>query len=140
MTQPGSTAIFSARSVFFVRDTPRAMAFYTHVLGFQQDWTYEEQGRPYVVQVSLFGLQIILNQADDAEADRPGHGRVFIGLGPEQTAVLLQHIRDKGISPTYTHWGEPTLVIHDLDRNELFFWLSDEERAKMRQRSYSVVP
>lgn len=116
------------------------MAFYTDSLGFKLDWKYEEAGRPHVVQVSLFGAQIILNQAEDDEADRPGRGRIFIGLGPEQTVVLLQHIRDKGISPTCTHWGEPTLALHDLDRNELFFWLSDEERAKMRQRGYSPAP
>ncbi len=51
----------SPRSVFFVEDTPRAIEFYTGTLGFNLDWTYEENGRPYVVQVSLFGLQITSN-------------------------------------------------------------------------------
>ncbi len=49
-----------ARPVFFVQDTPRAMEFYTTTLGFNSDWTHEENGRSYVAQASLFGLQIIL--------------------------------------------------------------------------------
>ena len=122
-----------ARSVFFVRDTPRAMEFYTEALGFHLDWTYEEQGRLFVVQVSLFGLEIILNQAETPIADRPGHGRLFVGLDEAQTAALLQHIQSKGITATYTHWGAPTLAIFDLDKNELFFWLSDAERVKWQE-------
>jgi hypothetical protein len=42
----------------------------------------------------------------------------------------LQHIKRKGISAEYTQWGAPTLAIYDLDRNEIFFWLSDTERVK----------
>jgi len=124
---------FGARTVFFVSDTPAALAFYTDVLGFHLDWTYEEQGRPYVVQVSLMGLEIILNQSEGEELERPGCGRVFVGLDDAQTAALLQHIRSRGIPAAYTHWGQPTLAIFDLDRNELFFWLSDAERVKWQE-------
>jgi len=28
-------------------------------------------------------------------------------------------------------WGAPTLVIRDLDENELFFWLPESERASL---------
>ena len=123
----------SARPVFFVQDTPRAMEFYTHALGFNLDWTHEENGRPYVVQVSLLGLQIILNQKESATDDRAGHGRIFIGLDDAQSAAILQHIQSKGVSAQYTQWGAPTLAIYDLDRNELYFWLSDAERVKWQQ-------
>ncbi len=85
------------------------------------------------MQVSLFGMEIILNQVEPPEDDRPGHGRLFVGLDEDQSSALLQHIKSKGISPIYTHWGEPTLVILDLDENELFFWLSDAERVKWRE-------
>jgi hypothetical protein len=115
------------------------MEFYTDTLGFYLGWTHEEQGRPYVVQVSLLGLEIILNQTEISESDRPGHGRLFAGLDDAQTAALLQHVRSKGIPATYTHWGAPTMVIFDLDRNELFFWLSDAERAKW-QEAHSDSP
>jgi catechol 2,3-dioxygenase-like lactoylglutathione lyase family enzyme len=124
---------FGARTVFFVRDTAQAVEFYRNTLGFTLDWTYEEHGRPYVVQVSLFGLQIILNQTEPSENDRAGHGRLFVGLGESETATLLQHIQRKGIAAAYTYWGAPTLAIFDLDRNELFFWLSEAERAKWQQ-------
>jgi catechol 2,3-dioxygenase-like lactoylglutathione lyase family enzyme len=122
-----------ARPVFFVQDTPRAMEFYTQVLGFNLDWTHEENGRPYVVQVSLFGLQIILNQEESPADDRAGHGRIFIGLDDEQSAVVLQHVRSMGISAEYTQWGAPTMAIYDLDRNEIYFWLSDTERVKWHE-------
>ena len=124
---------FGARPVFFVADTPSAMEFYTNGLGFTLDWTYEENGRPYVVQVSLFGVQIILNQKESPEDPRAGHGRIFIGLDDDQSAVMLRHVEDRGIAAEYTHWGEPTLAIYDLDRNEIFFWLSDAERVKWRE-------
>jgi len=123
----------SATPVFFVHDTPSALAFYTDTLGFSLDWTYEEQGRPYVVQVSLLGLEIILNQRETADDDRVGHGRLFAGLDPAQTAVFLQHVQGKGIPARYTHWGEPTMAIHDLDRNEIFIWLSDAERVRWQK-------
>jgi len=121
------------RCVFFVRDTPSAVEYYTKSLGFSLDWTHEEQGRAFVVQVSLFGLQIILNQTESDTQDRPGHGRIFVGLDDAQSAALLQHVERRGIKMAYTHWGEPTAVIADLDRNELFVWLSDSERVKWAQ-------
>ena len=121
----------SARSVFFVEDTARAMEYYTNTLGFNLDWIHEENGRPYVVQVSLLGLEIILNQKETPADGRAGHGRIFTGLDEAQTAALYQHVRGKGVPTSFTRWGAPTLVIHDLDRNELYFWLSDAERAKL---------
>lgn len=121
---------FGGRSVFFVRDTPKALDYYTNRLGFSLDWTHEVRGRAFVAQVSLFGLQIILNQVEPDTVDRPGHGRVFIGLDDSRSATLLRHVESHGIAMTYTHWGAPTAVITDLDRNELFIWLSDSERAK----------
>jgi catechol 2,3-dioxygenase-like lactoylglutathione lyase family enzyme len=119
-----------ARCVFFVQDTPRALEFYTNTLGFTLDWTYDEKGRPYVIQVSLLGMEIIINQVETTADDRAGHGRLFVGLDEAQTAALLLHFKSKGISPAYTHWGEPTMVVSDLDNNELYFWLCDSERAK----------
>jgi catechol 2,3-dioxygenase-like lactoylglutathione lyase family enzyme len=123
---------FHVRTVFFVRDTPRALEFYTGTLGFTQDWVYEEQGRPYVAQVSLHGMAIILNQQERPTDTRAGHGRLFVGLDDAQTTEFLQYLENKGIEPVYTEWGEPTLAILDQDGNELFFWLSDFERARLR--------
>jgi catechol 2,3-dioxygenase-like lactoylglutathione lyase family enzyme len=123
----------SSRTVFFVADTPCAIEFYTGNLGFNLDWVHEENGRPYVVQVSLFGLQIILNQKETPTDERVGHGRIFIGLDDEQSAVMLEHVRSKGIAAVYTQWGEPTLALLDQDGNEIYIWLSDAERVRWRQ-------
>ena len=112
-----------ARAVFFVKNGERALTFYTEQLGFSVDWKYEADGRPYVFQVSLFGFELILNQVDDWTQTRTGHGRVFIGLDEDQVEPLRHHIAAKGIEARRFNWGRSTLVIRDLDANELFFWL-----------------
>jgi catechol 2,3-dioxygenase-like lactoylglutathione lyase family enzyme len=111
---------FYARSVFFVRDAARSLAFYTESLGFSLDWDSQDG----VFQVSLFGFELILNQTGGRTEARAGHGRVFIGLEADQTEVLRRHIEEKRIPTTEVEWGKPTLVIRDLDENELYFWLT----------------
>ena len=120
-----------ARSVFFVKDAERSLTFYTETLGFSLDWNYQEQGRAWVFQVSLLGFELILNQTEPSTLDRPGHGRLFIGLEDDQLAAFRGHVEQKGIKTTVLEWGNPTLVIRDLDENELFFWLSESERASL---------
>lgn len=129
----------AARPVFFVQDTPRAVEFYTRALGFNLDWTHEENGRPYVVQVSFLGLQIILNQKESPSDERAGHGRIFVGLDDAQSVAILQHVKSKGIAAEYTQWGAPTMAIYDLDRNEIFFWLADTERLKWQEAHAGVA-
>jgi catechol 2,3-dioxygenase-like lactoylglutathione lyase family enzyme len=119
----------SARSVFFVKDAERSLSFYTGALGFALDWNYQEQERAFVFQVSLLGFQLILNQTESWTDHRAGHGRVFIGLDEEQVESFRPHLTEKLIKTTVIHWGAPTLVIRDLDENELFFWLPESERA-----------
>ena len=94
-----------ARTVFFVADADRS---------------HSHDG---VVQVSLLGFELILNQVDDRTRSRAGHGRLFIGLDDDQREPLRKHLADKGIQSLRLEWGRPTLVIKDLDANELFFWL-----------------
>ena len=123
---------FFPRTVFFVDDAVPALEYYTHTLGFTKDWVHEEDGLPYVFQVSLHGLQLIVNQKEGPNDNRAGHGRLFVGLDDDDSAVFWQHIRDKKIPYTITQWGAPTIVIADLDQNELYFWLSDAERARLQ--------
>ncbi len=118
-----------ARSVFFVKDAERSLRFYTERLGFSLDWNYQEQGRAWVFQVSLLGFELILNQTEPSTGDRAGHGRLFIGLEVDQMAAFRRHVEEKGIKTAVLQWGNPTLVILDLDENELFFWLPESERA-----------
>ena len=111
-----------ARAVFFVENAERSLRFYVEQLGFSEDWSYQEEGRAYVCQVSLFGFELILNQIDDQTRTRAGHGRVFIGLEDDQVGPVRQHIAANGIQAERRDWGRPTLVIRDLDANELFIW------------------
>ena len=111
-----------ARSVFFVKDGERSLRFYTEQLGFSVDWSYPEEGRTFVFQVSLFGFELILNQIEARTQTRAGQGRVFIGLDDDQVEPLHNHIAAKGIQTERLDWGRRTLVIRDLDGNELFFW------------------
>ena len=122
---------FYARSVFFVKDGEAALAFYTQTLGFGLDWNHQHEGRACVFEVSLFGFELILNQIFDDTKDRAGHGRAFIGLEDNQASALCEHIRAKGIQFSRDDWGKPTLVIKDLDGNELFFWLPEGESASL---------
>lgn len=112
-----------ARSVFFVADAERALQYYTQQLGFSLDWDSKDG----VFQVSLFGFELILNEVGDRTRMRVGHGRVFIGLDDDQGEPLRKHIADKGIQSLRVEWGRPTLVIRDVDDNELFFWMPDDD-------------
>jgi len=120
-----------ARAVFFVEDAERSLRYYTETLGFSLDWNHQEKGRAFVFQVSLLGFELILNQTEPWTEGRAGHGRVFIGIQDDQVGAFRQHIRDKGIKTDFLQWGEPTLVIRDLDKNELFIWLPESERASL---------
>jgi catechol 2,3-dioxygenase-like lactoylglutathione lyase family enzyme len=116
-----------ARSVFFVKDAEAALRFYVEQLGFAEDWNYREEGRTFVCQVSLFGFELILNEVDGRTRPRAGHGRVFIGLDDDQGEPLRGHIVAKGIQAQRIDWGRPTLLIRDLDANEMFFWLPHDD-------------
>ncbi len=116
----------TAWTVFFVKDAEASLRFYTETLGFSLDWNHQEQGRAFVFRVSLFGFELILNQIEPWTNDRAGHGRVFIGLDENQAGEFLRYIDEKGIKTTAIHWGAPTLMIHDLDQNELFIWLPEK--------------
>jgi catechol 2,3-dioxygenase-like lactoylglutathione lyase family enzyme len=80
MDEEATMQSLSATSVFFVKDAERSLRFYTGALGFALDWNRQEDGKAFVCQVSLFGLQLLLNQTESWTADRAGHGRVFIGV------------------------------------------------------------
>lgn len=112
-----------ARSVFFVADVDRSLRHYTEELGFSVDWNSGDG----VLQVSLLGFELILNQVGERTRSRAGHGRVFIGLEDDQGEPFRKHVAGKGIQTLRVDWGRPTLVIRDPDANELFFWLPHDD-------------
>lgn len=123
-----------ARSVFFVKDAERSLRFYTDTLGFALDWSHQEHGKAFVFQVSLLGFQLILNQIEPGTEHRAGHGRVFIAVYPEQVEWFRRQIVERHIETTVLDWGKPTLVIRDLDQNELFVWLPEGEIESFRAK------
>ena len=118
---------FYARSVFFVADADRSMRHYTDDLGFSLDWDSHDG----VFQVSLFGFELILNQVGDSTRPRAGHGRLFIGLEDDQGEPFRRHVAEKRIQTGRVEWGRPTLVIRDVDGNELFFWLPGDDFSNL---------
>jgi hypothetical protein len=115
------------RAVYFVSDAAGALHHYTNDLGFTLDWTYEEQGRVFVFQVSLFGLQLILNQAEEGTRSRVGQARIFMGLNEEQLDAMCRHIHAHQIATRVTWWGRQTLQLADQDGNDFYFWLPRSE-------------
>ena len=111
-----------ARAVFFVKNAERAQRFYVDKLGFNEEWAHKEEGAVFVCQVSLMGFELILNQTWGDSIGREGHGRVYIGLEDDQIEPVLKHIEKHQIPTERRDWGQPTLVVRDLDENELFFW------------------
>ncbi|HKW50014.1 MAG TPA: glyoxalase superfamily protein [Gemmatimonadaceae bacterium] len=75
---------FYARSVFFVNDAERSLRFYVDRLGFSEDWNYREEGRTFVCQVSLFGLELILNETHHRARGRT----VFIDLDDDPSPQI----------------------------------------------------
>ena len=114
---------FYARAVFFVDGVDRARRYYTEQLGFTLDWDSNDG----VLQVSLFGFELILNDVGESTRARVGHGRVFIGLEDEQGESFRAHVLSKGIQLARVEWGRPTLLIKDVDGNELFFWIPNDD-------------
>jgi catechol 2,3-dioxygenase-like lactoylglutathione lyase family enzyme len=116
-----------ARSVFFTTDSERSSRFYTEELGFSVDWEAKEGDRTVVFQVSLSGFELILNQTDERTHARAGHGRLFVGLEDDQGEPFRRHFEERRVRTERVGWGRPTLVVRDVDGNELFFWLPHDD-------------
>ena len=105
------------RCVLFVRDAEAAFGHYTGALGFKPAWRHDEDGALLVAQVERDGVEIILNR----DAERAGHGRVFLSVDPGQGLAVTEAMRAKGADVQLSHWGMPVLCVRDLDGNELLF-------------------
>ena len=72
-------------------------------------------------------FELILNEVDEHSRDRAGRGRLFIGVEDEQRDTLRRHLTARSIPTQRVEWGRPTLVVRDVDGNELFFWLPRDD-------------
>ena len=120
-----------ARTVFCVKDAQRSLSFYTNTLDCILDWCHEDEGKPFVFQVNMRGVELIINQIEDHTKDRAGHGRVFIGLDDRQLDAFRQYVSDNDIETEVVGWGALTLKIQDIDKNEIFVWLPEKDREAL---------
>ncbi len=102
----------------------KACDFYCEVMGFKEAWSYEDEGKKIVVQMTRGSCEIILN----VNAKRAGNSRLFIALEVEELKVLQKEIVEKSIETKNLFWGYPVIEIKDPDGNELLFPIEDRER------------
>jgi uncharacterized glyoxalase superfamily protein PhnB len=107
-----------ARPVLAVRDAKAALAFYGEMLGFTEDWRYEEQGALRIVQVSREGCELILS---DQWPDEAGQARIFVSLDPADFERLVADAAARGFALADDHWGYPLKIARDPDGNRLWF-------------------
>jgi catechol 2,3-dioxygenase-like lactoylglutathione lyase family enzyme len=116
-----------SRPVFFVESVERSIIFYTEQLGFEVEWTHEEDGTLLVGQVNREDCELILNSQ---QPDKAGKGRMFISLDPEPLRRLRSELESRGAPIRDGWWGYDTMIVEDPDGNELFFPYANEEAAE----------
>ena len=107
-----------SRPILFAADIQRILDFYVGLLGFREDWRYEEDGQLLIAQVARSDCELIFTRQDSMRA---GPGRIFISLDLEVLEAARTEFESKGIPIRFRRWGYHTLVVSDPDGNELFF-------------------
>lgn len=105
------------RPIFSVASVEVSIGYYCDMLGFIQNWKYDEGGRILVAQVSRGDFELILA----SNLDRKGSGRVFISLTSPETSQLMGAIENKDIPYEEFYWGYPSVKLRDPDGNEMIF-------------------
>jgi uncharacterized glyoxalase superfamily protein PhnB len=114
-SEPRDGEKWYARAVFSVVDIGKSLGYYCDLLGFEQTWKHEENGRITVTQVNKGEFEIILSE----ELDRVGQARVFIALEAAELENLQQAILKNRIPSEPIHWGYQLIRLRDPDGNEL---------------------
>lgn len=47
-----------------------------------------------------------------------------------RSVFFVSDVTEKGIQTERLDWGRPLLVIRDLDANEIFFWMPNDDWAR----------
>ena len=105
------------RPIFSVTSMEKSLSYYCDLLGFTQNWTYEEGEVDLVAQVSRGDFELILA----GNLDRKGKGRVFISLTELETNQLKEVIEKNNIPYEEIYWGYPSIKLEDPDGNEMIF-------------------
>lgn len=116
-----------SRPVFFVESVARAIDFYTDKLGFKLEARYEEDGVILVGNVTREDCALLLNCQ---QPEKTGKGRIFISLDLDPLRRLRRELEGRGAPIRDGWWGYDTMIVEDLDGNELFFpYPSDQAEA-----------
>ncbi len=107
-----------SRPVLFVADVERARDFYVGSLGFTEKWSFAEEGKLFVAQVDRQDCEIILSSQ---WPDKNGKAMLFIELTLADYAALPGELAAKGVASKQGWWGYRTLIVTDIDGNELYF-------------------
>ena len=107
-----------SRPVFFVESVERSIDFYTDKLGFKLEARYEEGGVVLVGNVTRGDCALLLNCQ---QPEKAGKGRMFISLDLEPLRRLRSELEGRGAPIRDGWWGYDTMIVEDLDGNELFF-------------------
>jgi catechol 2,3-dioxygenase-like lactoylglutathione lyase family enzyme len=121
--------LWYSRPVLFVESVERSIAFYTEKLGFAESSRYEEEGKILVAQVDREDCEILLNCQ---QSEKTGRGRIFISIDIEPLRALRTEFENRGAPIRDGWWGYDTMIIEDLDGNELFFPYPNDAKALIR--------
>ena len=106
-----------ARPVFSVNSVEESLGYYCELLGFTENWRYDENNELLVAQVSRGDFELILA----GNLDRKGNGRVFISLTDSETSQFKETIKKNNIPYETIYWGYPSIQLQDPDGNEMIF-------------------
>lgn len=107
-----------SRPLFFVADVERARDFYVGSLGFSENWSFSDDNKLFVAQVSREDCEIILSSQ---WPDKNGMGMLFISLTTADYATLPGELAVKGVTSRDGWWGYRSTIVTDPDGNELYF-------------------
>lgn len=94
-----------ARSVFFVKDAEASLRFYTEQLGFSVDWKSPQESPTFVLQVSLFGFELILNQIDERTQNRAGTGESISASRTIKSSRYANTLQKRASKPSVSIGG-----------------------------------
>jgi lactoylglutathione lyase len=113
----------SLRDAFVILQTPdlpRAVAFYTERLRFEERYRFPEHGAAGFIVVGLAEFSLGLAE----EADVAPAGRVALWLYADDVDAEIERLRTAGVpvakEPADTEWGERMASVLDPDGNEVF--------------------
>lgn len=116
------------RPLFFVADVDAALAFYGR-MDFAVAWKFAEKDAPslsadkhggptVVAQVARGECEIIFSSQWPGKV---GKGMLFIELTAEDWAALPAAFEARGVAFEHGWWGYRSLIVTDLDGNQLYF-------------------